>query len=679
MNLEKSPVVTEEPSPGWLRYEVEGDKPWFKTPIPRTVIRDATKLRDFLAKEHGQGRMLEIDGSGFSFKRRLGLRSKKQPSAPGSGLQGTPGLVPDADTNTTDTESQPLSVVDRLTRNTVVIDHRKLLSKSSKEIDDFRLNDGYPTPDTFEELKRKVSSSSDLREMLSVLNKEIPVVDALNLMFCDTCLAEISHIDTKKGPLVEFPASINENLYCKLVEYGMKTCPTLILFVINMVVRRAEPVLPSDVLKIANLFSSTCYVANQDLDALVKLRSLTLQVDGLTNLGLDILSDMGLAQCARSLSNHRDMFADIGPEVMNKTAAVFPYQSTLDNCDLQSEHLTVEVIEKETVVTTGLCTDKKTKEEALALFNKDQLLLGLDQNKVERDHLLHVIAVAAGRILAEVRPEASRLAGHLPAHHKHENSGRKLTPAVSFILKPYPYQETKNPDTIKLLVRIQRQFLRSVAKSKADNPAFLKMLKQLEDPDASDEEREAAEEIVKEAVLMFGEWVGHGDLLTVKMVQEAKSLMVGSATAFGRLEFLGPFRLQLLHMKMKKVSQDYSVCMKNEVNFDDILSLPWLTALTRMKVSNKAKDIKKNDSSFERHDQFLAAVQASYLVNMFDNYQEEHPERLQSVNNTEDATKFVMDMLDEFRIQLYYDPSREEPGPQEGEDDLFQYCQVSRF
>ena len=39
-----------------------------------------------------------------------------------------------------------------------------------------------------------------------------------------------------------------------------------------------------------------------------------------------------------------------------------------------------------------------------------------------------------------------------------------------------------------------------------------------------------------------------------------------------------------------------------------------------MKISNKEKDIKKNDSSFELHDQWLAAVQSSYLINMFDNF-----------------------------------------------------------
>ena len=111
----------------------------------------------------------------------------------------------------------------------------------------------------------------------------------------------------------------------------------------------------------------------------------------------------------------------------------------------------------------------------------------------------------------------------------HANSERKLIPAMTFILKPYLYQETKNPDTIKILIRIQRQFLRSVAKSKGDQAAFLKLLKLSEDPE--EEEREGVEEIVEKAVLEFGEWVGYGDLLTVKMIQEARMFTVGSAVS----------------------------------------------------------------------------------------------------------------------------------------------------
>ena len=144
----------------------------------------------------------------------------------------------------------------------------------------------------------------------------------------------------------------------------------------------------------------------------------------------------------------------------------------------------------------------------------------------------------------------------------------------------------------------------------------------------------------------------------VKMVQEARMLMAGSATALGRLEFLGPFRLQLLHMKMKKVVVDYTSGMKSDINFDDVLTLPWMSALTRIKITNKGKDIKKNDSTFERHDQFLTAVQKSYLVNLFDNYQNEHPERLAEVASLDETVMYIWEMLDSFGIQLRFSRNR---------------------
>ena len=554
MNLERITAETEEPLPGWLRFEREGEKPWYKTPIPRKVIRTAQMLREFIAKENDEGRMIGIDLSGFSFKRRLGLRIKSSNSVPQvNRAVSTDQVVPQE------------SVIERLTRKTNVdnLDHRRLLLSSAKLLDQFRDDDGYQTPNTFEPLKQKISSSSDLREMLAMLNKESCMNDAMNLMFSDTCLSEISKLNTYCGPLVDFPSSVNSNLYCNIVEQGMKECPNLMKFVINMVTRRSEPILPSHVLKVATLFASICYAANHELDALNKLRSLSLQVDGLSNVGLDMLSDVGLSQCARSIANHRDQFADIGLDVMNSTASKFPYQSTLDNCDIQSEHLTVETVEKETIDTSHLDTTKMTKAEAFNLFRKELIFLGSEENCAEKDHFLYTVALIAAKVLVKERPAAANaFSKFLTPHHEHENSSKELTPAVTFIIKPYPYTETKNADTIKMAVRIQRQFLKSVAKFKDDDPAFHRLLAMLEDPDLSNEEREAAEKRVMEAVEEYGVWIGHGDLLTVKMFLEAKMLMKGSASAFGRLEFLGgPFRLQLLHMKMRKVVQvTQSVC-----------------------------------------------------------------------------------------------------------------------
>ena len=674
-------VVGEEPLPGWLRIETEGQKPYYKSPFPRTVIRTAAMLKEFLKKEHASGRMREVNGSEFSFKRRLGLKMKALPAL--TNLTEVVGSGEEAVGNMNFKSAyQHRTVVELLTRDTgKIVEHRKLLSNMSRQLDEFRPKDPYKSPESFEDLKKKLSTATDLRDIIAILSEDQKVTDALGAMFSDICLAEVSQIDVNSGPLVEFPCSVNENVYCKIAEQGIQSCPQLMSLVINFVVRKGEPILPGHVMKISTLFSSMCHLVNHDLDALVKIRSLAMQMDGLSNLGLNLLSDCALSQCARSLSNHRDLFADIGCAVMDNTASDFPYQSILDNCDIQTEHLTVEVIEKESVDTSHLLTRSKTKAEALALFTKEQLFLNSEQNQAELDHFRYVVAVAAGRVLASKRPDAKKLADHLPFHHQHENSNNKLSPAVTFILKPYPYQETKNPDTIKLMIRIQRQFLQKVGKTMSHDPEFAKKLKLLEDPDAATEEREEAEQCVREVVQKHGEWLGGGDLLTVKMIQEARMLMAGSATAFGRLEFLGPFRLQLLHMKMKKICQDYAMCMKQEINFDDKISLPWLSALTRVKVSNKAKDIKKNDSTFERADQFIAAVQSYYLVNLFDNYMVTNSELLDDVKSTDTAVSFVLGMLDSFHIQLYFDPNMTVPKKHEGEDDMFDYCKemVERY
>ena len=681
-------VVTEEPYPGWQRHEVVGQRPYYKTPVPRTVIRSAAMLKEFLKKEQVVGRMIEIEVSRFSFKRRNGIKNKDAngSSSSVSSVTSNSNII-NRDKLAEALVAKPLheqrDVVELLTRDTdKMVDHRKLLSNTSRQIDTFRSKDGpYHASESFQDLKKKLSSASDLRDIVAFLSEDQDATEALTEMLSDMCLAEICQIDTKRGPLVEFPSSVNENVYCKIVEQGMICCPHLITMIINLVVRKGEPVLPSHVLKIATMFSSLCHLANNNLDALVKMRSLTMQMDGLNNQGLNVLSDCGLTQCARSLSNHRDIFADVGRAVVDNTAMNFPFQSLLDNCDINSEHLTVEVIEKECIDTSNLSTVPKSKEEALALFTKEQVLLESEQNQEELKHFLYVVGIAVARVLVSIRSNAKVLGNLLPSHHIHKQSDKKLSPALTFILKPYPYQETKNPDMIKLMIRIQRQYLQTVGKCMQEGSDFQKKLELLEDCDADPDEREKAEKYVKEVAMRYGEWLGGGDLLTVKMVQEAKVLMSGSATAFGRLEFLGPFRLQLLHMKMKKICQDYALCMKSEINYDDKISLPWLAALSRVKVSNKGKDIKKNDSSFEKHDQFIAAVQTAYLGNMFDNYVSKNPTLLDQLSSTEEAVDFVLNMLSDFNIELYYDPSRPATSRQEGEDDMFDYCKemVERF
>ena len=72
----------------------------------------------------------------------------------------------------------------------------------------------------------------------------------------------------------------------------------------------------------------------------------------------------------------------------------------------------------------------------------------------------------------------------------------------------------------------------------------------------------------------------------------------------------------------------------------------------RIQVSNKGKDIKKNDSKFEKHDQFLAAVQPRFLLNMFYNYPRANEEIPGQTRSTDELVTFILEMFNYFGVQI---------------------------
>ena len=115
---------------------------------------------------------------------------------------------------------------------------------------------------------------------------------------------------------------------------------------------------------------------------------------------------------------------------------------------------------------------------------------------------------------------------HLPLlHYKHQNSDLPNQPANILIMKLEGLQETVNSEMVQYLDILQRKFLHEeVAAGVEDKSEYIKDLKTIEDRDASDTVRKEAEDRVKKEVLRHGSWIGHGDLLTVKMFYIAKSL-----------------------------------------------------------------------------------------------------------------------------------------------------------
>jgi hypothetical protein len=170
----------------------------------------------------------------------------------------------------------------------------------------------------------------------------------------------------------------------------------------------------------------------------------------------------------------------------------------------------------------------------------------------------------------------------------------------------------------------------------------------------------------------------------VERWQDVRQILSQEVTAFGRLEFCGPFRLEGLHSHMKKTKLDYKALMPDVTNFDDEICMAQLAARAGKidMLSNEEKKIVKNDSSYERHSQFAEEVGTAYGLNLFDNFDTNYPEKLDSVVDEKSAVQFILEMFDEFDVtaNLFYDPSihdtsqARDTSVKEGEDDMFVYC-----
>ena len=202
MNEASNPVVTEEPFPGWVRSEVAGSTPCYKSPFPRTTLTSQAKLKQFLAKEHAAGRYLDVNGSEFSFKRRLGLRSRPSSVAAKEGRPPCPGPERSLPEEASKERDKVKSPVELLTRNPdMSVDHRKLVSLEAKKVDGFRANDAYDTPDNFKEIKEKMIAAANLRELLAVMTEDSKINESLTVLMSDMCLSEVSHINHQTSPL----------------------------------------------------------------------------------------------------------------------------------------------------------------------------------------------------------------------------------------------------------------------------------------------------------------------------------------------------------------------------------------------------------------------------------------------------------------------------------------------
>ena len=415
------------------------------------------------------------------------------------------------------------------------------------------------------EFKCKLMDAECLSQLVGIIFNDKLSVTAAAWEFGQSIVSEIAALSTL-GPLSEFPSDLNSNVYARICEYGMEKLPLLTIMLARLSIRSSSAVLPGDVISVASAISNLCYLVNRSLDGVVKTRSFLLQCSGTTDEGLNLLNKSGLALTARQLNNFRDKFAEVGPLLLQNMAKKYPTQVLLDNLNFRTsagapqENLMLKCSVIENVDTRGLSTNPTPKNDVLNGITVDKVLPHSPENEGERQHLERLLARGFGLALADARPRAEKLKKLLKPPQK------KVAGHLVNIDKVYAATETSHSDMVRMAYQVQEEFLKLVANYKNGSPDFKADLELLEN---SDVEVEAAEERVKAAVADYGEWVSYGDQLTWQIFQDIKVITAQEVTAFGRMEFLGPFRLGGLHSLMKKDCLDYGATMKKLINFKD--------------------------------------------------------------------------------------------------------------
>lgn len=676
-------MESENLPPGWSTC-FSGGRKIYLTPAPKCLRIDCKAK---LSEHHKKGRFLEMKLEDLSFGSKTTRKRKLVPfdltsyDCQDEGIDSVSVVneaekvgnnveevnwvgesqLEDKDTIKLKREQTNLSdCVRKLTKDTdKEIDHKALLEDSARKLNELRLKTANsrlssdPDADFFL-LQTSLQNCKSEEEVASIVWSYPLVQKRLTDLFNSRFLEQVLALGFRKdNPLSNFPPDLNKNLYKEIIDFALIYSEDLLLTLLSLTVKNENQVKVKDVIQLGYLFAALAESVSSSNNVMKKVKSFTLKSCGLTNQGLDSLAVVGASVSSRAYRNDRDMFAGISEEIAKQYAKKGIPQFTFDNLDLQinhsMHHFTLNYMEFENKNTAGLKSESLSRSDMLEFFTLDTVLLDKDSKLFE--HYKFITVLTLGRLLGKEIPGLSWLLEVFPKHYDHPNRDTAGNKSLIHVSKPLYYQETVNDDMHKIMSSLQLEYLILAAEQATHKDVYLASLRKILSVECSEEERVAAEQVIKDQILQTGELICHGDQLTNERFECCKRLAQGSASAFERFEFMPIFRLGTFHMRMAKTIQDLNNGMPTEVNREDELSLGYFrTILGLTHISNSANNIKKD---FEKHDQFCLEIGKEIIKNAFVTVMNSSVDTFP--RNEEGAKDLILTFLKKAGIKYYYE------------------------
>ena len=211
-----------------------------------------------------------------------------------------------------------------------------------------------------EVLTNDQSSNDEIYQLLSTSNP-------IRNFFFEEIIQEALMCGMRQTILKEFPPVLKENICLGLIEELKVFAPNLLSLVLKFCTKPNEPVTEKQGRKVVNVISQLMSCLNQKDSALQKLVALKLKLSGITNSGLDFLSDLGITQSSRSWQKDCDFLASISRDYLIEELKKCSFSFLVDNLD--------KIIDGNLVNFTSviLIADRKTESDLSDEIPKDKV------------------------------------------------------------------------------------------------------------------------------------------------------------------------------------------------------------------------------------------------------------------------------------------------------------------
>ena len=317
-----------------------------------------------------------------------------------------------------------------------------------------------------ESLQEDLAMAVTKDQFIKTLVNNPQIVKYFSVLFKARSLSEMLNLPLESSsPLVGWPPSVNENIYCEIIKLANCEAREVLSFLCNLLLPKDKPIEKDDVIRIADMFGTLAHTVSKNQNALAKLKSVVLQKEGLSSAGLDRLAKLKGAECSTTQSKGRHMLVELGEaSFRSRVKQGKSFTITIDNLNLKSQNMTQSVLIMEPDDTHQLSNEPMDPSTLSKLFETSNFLLSAPQNKDMLLHFKNVVSIKVGNILAASVKEASKLKRFLPSRCSDE-SRANMVPSEVFIPPPDYLNETDNAEFFQFCFKKQSEFLSALSES----------------------------------------------------------------------------------------------------------------------------------------------------------------------------------------------------------------------